>query len=73
MSPASSSILRQLGQPLEAAGGVVAEQVADAVDVGLGERTGVRRAAQQVLELVEVAELLHAAASASPKPSGSCP
>ena len=49
----------ELGEPLERAGGVVAEQVADAVHVGLGERAGVRGVAQQVLELVEVAEVLH--------------
>ena len=63
----------QLGQALERAGGVVAEQVADPVDVGLGQRAGLRRAAQQVLELVEVAELLHHARMASAKPSGSWP
>ena len=51
--------LGQLGQALEAAGGVVAEQVAGPVDVDLGQRAGVGGAAQQVLELVDVAELLH--------------
>ena len=49
----------QLGEALQRAGGVVAEQVAHAVHVGLGEGAGVGRVAQQVLELVEVAELLH--------------
>ena len=44
---------------LEAVGGVVAEELAGAVDVDLGERPGVRRPAQQVLELVHVAEALH--------------
>ena len=34
-------------------------QVAHAVHVGLGQRPGARRVAHQVLELVEVAELLH--------------
>ena len=39
--------LGQLGQALQRAGGVVAEQVADPVDVGLGQRAGVGRAPQQ--------------------------
>ena len=65
--------LGQLGQPLEAAGGVVAEQLAGPVDVDLGQRARVGGAAQQVLELVEVAELAHEHRAASAKPSGSWP
>ena len=57
--PASVEHPGQLGQALERLGGVVAEQVAHAVHVGLGQRAGVGRVAQQVLELVEVAQLLH--------------
>ena len=48
-----------LGHAVEALGGVVAEELAGAVDVDLGEGTGVGRAAEQVLELVHVAEALH--------------
>ena len=59
MSPASSSIRATCGHAVEALGGVVAEQLAGPVDVDLGERAGVGRAPQQVLELVHVAEALH--------------
>ena len=51
--------LGQLGEPVEAAGRVVTQQVAGAVDVDLGQRAGVVGAAQEVLELVDVAELIH--------------
>ena len=50
--------LRQLLEPLERAGGVVAEQVAGLVDVDLGELAGLGRVAEHVLELVEVADRL---------------
>ena len=40
-------------------GGVVTEEVADAIHVGLCECCRIGRALQQVLELVEVAEVLH--------------
>ena len=73
MRPGLLEHLGQLGQPLEAAGGVVAEQVAGPVDVDLGQRARVGGAAQQVLELVDVAELAASAAAASAKPSGSWP
>ena len=65
--------LGQLGHALEAAGRVVAEQLAGPVDVDLGQRAGVGGAAQQVLELVDVAELAASASAASAKPSGSWP
>ena len=51
--------LGQLGQALQRAGGVVAHQVAHPVHVGLGQRPGAGGVAQQVLQLVEIAELLH--------------
>ena len=51
-------LLGQLRELLEAAGGVVAEEVAGPVDVDLGQGAGRRRAAQHLLELVEVAELV---------------
>ena len=51
--------LRQLGEPVEAAGGVVAEHLADPLQVDVGERTRVRRRPQEVLQLVEVAQLVH--------------
>ena len=51
--------LGQLGQPIEAAGRVVTQQLPCAVDVDLGQRAGVVRAAEEVLELVDVAELVH--------------
>ena len=38
MRPASSSCWASFGELLEAAGGIVAEQVAGPVDVDLGER-----------------------------------
>ena len=57
--PASVEHLGELGEAFERARGVVAEQVTDLVHVGLGERAGAGGAAQQVLELVEVAELRH--------------
>jgi hypothetical protein len=40
--------LGQLGHALEAVGGLVAEQLAGPVEVDLGQRAGVGRAAQQV-------------------------
>jgi hypothetical protein len=51
--------LRQLTQPFELLRGVVAEEVAHAVHVGFGEGPGVGGVLQEMLELVEVAELLH--------------
>ena len=57
--PGLGELARQLGQALQGAGGVVAEQVAHAIHVGLGERRRRRHAAQQPLELVELAELGH--------------
>ena len=50
--------LGELGELRERTRRVVAEEVADAVEVDLGELTGVRRVAQQVLERVDVAELV---------------
>ncbi len=49
----------QLGQALQRAGGVVAQQVPHPVEVGLGQRARARRAPHQVLQLVDVTELLH--------------
>ncbi len=51
--------LGELAQPLERAGGVVAEQIADAIHVGLGQGRRGGGALEQVLELIEVAQLLH--------------
>jgi predicted NBD/HSP70 family sugar kinase len=51
--------LGELGETLERPGGVVAHQVAHSVHVGLGERTRVGGVAEQVLELVELAQFLH--------------
>ena len=48
-----------LGHAVQARRGVVAEQLSDPLDVGLCQSTGVRRAAHELLELVEVAELAH--------------
>ena len=48
--------LRELAQPVERLRGVVAEQLARAVEVDLGELAGLRGGPHQVLEVVEVAE-----------------
>ena len=58
IEPGVLELLGQLGQLLEAAGRVVAQELAGPVDVDLGQRTGARGAAQHLLELVEVAELV---------------
>ena len=70
--PASSSICASSEQLLQRARRVVAEQVADAVEVDLGELARVRRVAHQVLERVDVAELVEQAAHAL-NGSGSSP
>ena len=49
----------QFGEPFERARRVVADEVAHAVEVRLGERARVGRVAQQVLELIEVTQLAH--------------
>ena len=64
MRPASSSMLRELGELLQRTGRVVAEEVAHAVEVDLGELTRVGRVAHQVLERVDVAELVEQRAHA---------
>ena len=51
--------LGQLGHLLEAVGRFVADELPGPVEVDLGQRTGVGGAAHQLLELVEVAELVH--------------
>jgi hypothetical protein len=51
-------LLRELGELLERARRVVAEQVAHLVEVDFGERSRAGRVAQQVLERVDVAELV---------------
>jgi hypothetical protein len=48
----------ELGQPFEALGGFVAQQIAHPVDVYLGERTGARRPPQHLLQLVQVGQLV---------------
>ena len=49
----------QLGQPLQAAGPVVAQQLPGHVEVDLGQGARGRRRRQQVLELVERAQPVH--------------
>ena len=51
--------LGELAEPFELPRSIVTEQVADAIHVGLGERSRVRRVLQEVLELIEIAEFLH--------------
>jgi hypothetical protein len=51
-------LLGELRELLEAAGGIVAQQLAGPVQVHLGQRAGARRPAQHLLQLVEVAELV---------------
>ena len=48
----------EVGQLVEAAGRLVAEQLAGPVDVDLGQGAGLGRAPEQLLEPVEVAQLL---------------
>ena len=48
----------QLGQPLEALGGLVAQQVAHPVDVNLGEGARTGRPPQHLLELVQIGQIL---------------
>ncbi len=58
----------ELAQPRQGTGGVVTEQVARTFEVDLGERPGLRRRVQQVLEVVEVAQRLeHAGDLAEPE------
>ena len=59
MRPGLGEHARQFGEPLERTGGVVAEQITDTVHVRLGQRARVGGVAQQVLQLIEVAEVLH--------------
>ena len=57
-----AGVLEHLGEvahAVEALGRIVAEQLASAIDVDLGERAGVGRTTHEVLELVEVTELVH--------------
>ena len=51
--------LGELGEALQRPRRIVAHQVAHSIHVGLGQRPGAGRAAQQVLQLVEIAEVLH--------------
>ena len=56
MSPASSSIFVSSRRRSSELRGVVAEQLAGAVEVDLGELAGLGGRPQEVLEVVEVAE-----------------
>ena len=51
--------LGQLGHLLEAVGRLVAEQLAGPVEIDLGQGARVGGATHQLLELVEVAQLVH--------------
>ncbi len=62
--PRVLELLGEVRELLQRAGRVVAEQVAHLVEVDLGERTGARRVAQEVLERVDVAELVEETAHA---------
>ena len=65
--------LRELAQPVERRGGVVAEQLAGAVEVDLGELAGLGGRAHEVLEVVEVAERVRAGPASRRTDSGSSP
>ena len=55
-------LLRELRELVERTRRVLAEELADLVEIDLGELTGIRRVAQHVLERVDVAELVEHAA-----------
>src|SRR5690606_19165312 len=56
--PSLLELLRELGQLVEAAGGVVAKELTGPVDVDLGQGARAGGTPQHLLELVEVAQLV---------------